>query len=187
MNELKLTKNNLSSFDAPYGKKIGIVAATTSGFKAAYKGYRKVSHIVVTFPKRDYYELVNTSSGIEKLGITVNPLQDAGYSFVGGLLSVKDDTNEGYVRIPFDTSDDRNHVQNIGETFIIDVDGNKYVYSDDYFTPSYIKNQKEGSGREAQLKISVKFRTYKLDNIIKINVNGMTYINEELNKLIGDK
>ena len=116
--------------DAIFGQKIGFIAVTEPKVQKEFKemGIKKVQHLVCTISKRSYLELVNTSTGIEELGVEVKSKRESFYENekLGGLLShlKKDPDRMKYLVVKFDTDDNRTHIQHVGEAIYVDKDMN---------------------------------------------------------------
>ena len=153
---------------------------------AAFKnlGILKISHIVANIPKRDYFEILNTSTGMVKLGLTASPLRDSHYGdealngFFSYLLSKPE---QKYIRLIADTSPDRKTID-VLNTLYLDVDGN--VLSKDevfpMYTPSHQKSLKQEYGREKVLKPTVIFRPFKWEYIAELNIAKNNFVDDDL-------
>ena len=175
--------------DNIFGQKIGMVLVSDSGLNASAKksGIRKVTRYNVAISKRSHVDIINTTTGAEKIGATFSQLAESNYDsekLNGFLCHLKTDDTKKYVTLRWD--DDKTNIHN---TVYVDINLNviaetfEQAKTLDIFTPSYIKSIEEGYGRTAVLKtadINVQTITVKIENIAVLKVCGHEVIDNNL-------
>lgn len=175
-----------------FGQFVGIVTVTgkdlftAANFKA---GYRVVTRWNVRISKKEYVEVVNSSTGAVELGATFTPLRPSYYEgeaqgiFFSHLIS---NPEKKYIRIVFD-ADTTPEVKSV----YVDPQGN--VIGDciesvkDLITPSAYKKATEGYGREKVLRtagINVEPRSFCAENVAELTICGNVVIDALLKHFI---
>lgn len=169
--------------DNIFGQKFSVLIASNSGFNAIAKkaGYMKITKIVVSIRRASYLDVVNASSGAEKLGVTFNPKRDSYYEsekLLGLFSHLISNPDEKYMQFKWDNEDKSNYIKSVY------VDANMQIVADDIndalvkslYTPSAYKNLTEGYGRTKVMRdndIHVHHNTPKIENIVKIKIGGI--------------
>ena len=183
---IKSDYNTAKSVGA-FGQYIGAIIVSDSGFKAEYKklGYRKVSRYNVQIQKKNYVNVVNSSTGAQKIGATFEPLRESYYNdegLNGMFANLKKDNDKKYVKLTWD-----NDKNNTVETCYVDGDGNIIGQTledvKDYMTPSHVKSLTEGYGRTKVMKVAgieVRHIQVKIENIAVLKIGGKIFTDVSL-------
>lgn len=150
------------------------------------QGIMKISHIVAHISKKSYYDMTNTSTGVEKLGITVNPKQDSLYNYekLNGLLAhLKSDPEKKYMLIRYDDDPSRKNLH-IMDVLYIDKDAQIIPENvvESMMTPSALKSKRNEYGRSAALNLTTGFRSFKWHDIASIRLAGLVFVDSGLTK-----
>lgn len=188
---MNLSDYNDARQNGNFGQFFGAVFRSDNGFKAEYKkqGYCKVTRLNVQIQKKNYVQVLNTTTGAEKAGIDFKPLRESHYNdegLNGMFCSLKSNGEKKYVKFVWD--DDKN---NTCVSVYVDGDGNIIGESLDdvkhMMTPSYLKSLNGEYGRDKVKKaagIKVRQIQVKIENIAELRVGGKTYIDELLKHII---
>lgn len=178
--------------DNIFGQKFSMVYVNDfhDSIKKEYKdlGITKVSYILGHISKKSYYEMANTSTGLEALGVNLLPKRESQYNYEklnGFLASLKSKPDNKYLILRFDDDPARKNID-VMKVVYIDKSGNildeKTVES--YMTDSALKKKHKEYGRDAKLDISVGYRPFKWDGIAELNVTGITIKDDKLKKYV---
>lgn len=178
-------KNNI------FGQFIGVVVVSDSQFSAEYKakGYKKVTRYNVQLSKKNFLEVVNTSTGAQDVGVEFHRKRDSYYEseLLNGFFEhLKSNPDKKYIKIVWD-----NDKHNSVESCYVDGDGNilgtKIDDVKSYVTGSAYKKATEGYGREKimrEMDIHVNEIDVHVENIAELKVAGFHVIDTDLEKYI---
>lgn len=140
-------------------------------------GIFKISVINAHISKKTYYEMADTSTGLQDLGVSLLPKREGHYNYEklnGFLASLKSDENKKYMIIRFDDDPKRKNI-NIISVVYVDKDGNKISEEEveKMMTPSALKKKRNEYGRAAKLDLTVGYRPFKWTDIARLSVAGL--------------
>lgn len=178
--------------DNIYGQRIGLVYVNDfrGSIAKPYKdmGITKISTINGHIAKKSYYEMANTSTGLQELGVELKPKRESFYNYEklnGFLANLKSDPNQKYVLLRFDDDPQRKNQHVIKITYV-DRRGEpldeKYVES--LMTASALRSKHKEYGRAAKLDLSVGMRAYKWANIARLKIEGWEYVDKRFDKFL---
>ena len=189
--DVKQYNTLLSSLDDNiYGQKFSVLIVSDSGFNAVAKkaGYKKVTKISVSIRKVSYLDIVNDSSGAEKLGVTFNPKRDSYYEsekLLGLFSHLISKPDEKYMQFKWNDEDGGNVVKSVyvDATLKIVAEEKTDTMVKSLYTPSAYKSLTEGYGRTKVMRdndIHVYHNTPKIENIAKIKIGGIELTDKNL-------
>ena len=164
-----------------WGQFIGVISVTDPNdmLLPEYRkqGIIKISQFIARVNKKDYYEMLNTSTGAVEAGINFDPLGKSPYrsvAFNTFCAVLKRDEDERYFFIRFGENDSKNR-----KAVYIDKDGN-VLDSEKILAP-----EKPGNFRkQAAEHCGVICRSFKLRNIARMKIGGKVYIDPALEKYL---
>lgn len=147
-------------------------------------GIYKISVINAHISKKTYYEMANTSTGLQDLGVEMYALRESHYNYEklnGFLASLKSDETKKYLIIRFDSDPERQNI-NIIKVIYVDKDGKEIPEKEveKMMTPSALKKKRNEYGRSAKLDLSVGYRPFKWSDIARLSVAGLKLEDDRL-------
>jgi len=148
------------------------------------RGIFKISKINCHISKKSYYEMANSSTGLQDLGVEMLPKRESHYNYEklnGFLASLKKDPDKKYVIIRFDKDPGRKNI-NIIDIKYIDKDGEVIPEEEvkSMMTNSALKKMNNEYGRSGKLDLSVGYRPFKWSEIARLSVAGIKLEDERL-------
>jgi len=147
-------------------------------------GIFKLSVINAHISKKTYYEMADTSTGLQDLGVKLLPKRDGHYNYEklnGFLACLKSDETKKYMIIRFDSDPER---QNINIIKVVYVDKNGVVIPEKdveaMMTPSALKKKRNEYGRSAKLDLTVGYRPFKWSDIARLSIAGLRLEDDRL-------
>jgi hypothetical protein len=186
LSQYKTVKSKVS--DGIFGQRITFTYINDfrASIRKEYKdlGIFKISVINAHVSKKSYYEMANTSTGLQNLGVEMYALRDSHYNYEklnGFLACLKSDENKKYMIIRFDNDPERKNIHIIKVVYV-DKDG-KTVSEKDVeamMTASALKKKRNEYGRSAKLDLSVGYRPFKWTDIARLSVAGLKLEDDRL-------
>ncbi len=170
------------------GQFISLTTRTQSGFSASAKkaGYWKYSIFQTHNWTKDFKTLVETSTGMSDNNINYPELDESKYKAIdvnGLFCQLRSNIEAWYIRLMFNE-------RTAKPTLVIFVGSNgKLVSPEECLTVSALKNYRgeyvpQTVKGALSLIHKVKFRNFKLENIIRLAIGGQEFIDPNLNDLI---
>lgn len=151
-------------------------------------GIYKISVINAHISKKTYYEMADTSTGLQDLGVKLLPKRDSHYNYEklnGFLACLKSDETKKYMIIRFDSDPERQNI-NIIKVIYVDKDGKEIPEKEveKMMTPSALKKKRNEYGRSAKLDLSVGYRPFKWSDIARLSVAGLKLEDNRLSQFL---